>query len=358
MESRQLIRGSASVDLVGTGDVIQTIMREVLPYYSLSSLPTSSHTTRWGVHVTSCHDSSIPNGSQEYRSCPSSEEPPRLMSLDSTARTIYVRQEQGEWAAVYGARAVRNLLRWQLLCADSIYMHGGGVSLDDKGIAILGCPRSGKTLLLFSLLALSGARYMTDNEVLISANEKTVLGWPSAISLRRDILRDVFRLVGVPDSVVPTLRHPANWYTASPSTLRIFPSEIHEVLGFSPPNRSANLSYLLFPTLVSNGDEWRIARLEPELVYRYLLQNWDVIAERKTGVIGPALKGPIQDWNAITFEGFLADLFPLPLWSESLERLRSIATLVPAYEIYFGFDSLKAVVARITSMVRGSSSIT
>jgi hypothetical protein len=118
----------------------------------------------------------------------------RLSDLGSPIEILH----SGTRTAVRGGlmRVVRELAMNHAIHAGDFILHAACLSVEGRGLIIAGPKRSGKTTLLVHLLGAEGAQYVTNDRLLVCAEEGLgeVRGIPTIVCLREDLFRFFPRL--------------------------------------------------------------------------------------------------------------------------------------------------------------------
>ena len=111
----------------------------------------------------------------------------RVSDLGSPIEILH----SGAGTAVRGGlmRVVRELAMNHAIRAGDFILHAACLSVEGRGVIIAGPKRSGKTTLLVHLLGAENAQYVTNDRLLVSAEEGSVevRGIPTIVCLREDL---------------------------------------------------------------------------------------------------------------------------------------------------------------------------
>lgn len=117
------------------------------------------------------------------------KEPKRVYCIDEEDKTIIIVQPcDKEFVLQISIRLARDIIKHTLLKKGYCYLHGGMVLYQNKGICFLGEKMHGKTSFLLSMLATKKADYVTNDDITINVSNNSIvgIGWPRAISVRKD----------------------------------------------------------------------------------------------------------------------------------------------------------------------------
>ncbi|MCM3025508.1 hypothetical protein M3584_01275 [Bacillus safensis] len=246
---------------------------------------------------------------------------PRCRYLYDGEKKIIVIDEPKDvrWAAQHALRLIRVLLR--LLCYQDglIYLHGGMMEMNQKGVVLVGGSRAGKTSTILSLLSLTDARYITNDDIGVSYTntEYTGTGWPRSMSIRKDSFEAIEKL-GTPYRL-QTSSHPFN--EDDKSYHFVYPEELEK--WFSREVKTmGKIDVIVFPEFLPHGQTGaELSKMTPQEAAERLKQH---------AVINPGRHNE-----------FLLPYFTLPTPEELEPFLHALAEKVPCYSLKQAFTSLE-----------------
>ncbi|MGE1117413.1 hypothetical protein [Bacillus altitudinis] len=246
---------------------------------------------------------------------------PRCRYLYHGEKKVVVIDEPKDvrWTAQHALRLIRVLLR--LLCYQDglVYLHGGMMEMNQKGIALVGGSRAGKTSTILSLLSLTDATYITNDDIGISYtnNEYKGTGWPRSMSIRKDSFEAIEKL-GSPNRL-QTSSHPfneddKNYHFVYPEELEKWFSREVKTMG--------KIDVMVFPEFLPHGQTGAaLSKINPHEAAERLKEH---------AVINPGRHNE-----------FLLPYFTLPT-HEALEPfLEHLAEKIPCYSLKQAFTSLE-----------------
>ncbi len=189
------------------------------------------------------------------------------------------------WIAQTILRLVRVIFRLKAMEGGELFAHGGLITIKDRGLAIIGDKRAGKTTTILSCLK-KGAAYLTNDDVSFQIHGHTIkaFGWPRSISVRGDTLKNTvetdriheyYRNLSHPENDV--IRH-SNFQGSEPNGLTFFrPRELADMFR-APIQTSCELSAILFPEFAEDRQQRpTMTRLSPvdglSLLRKNLVRN-------------------------------------------------------------------------------------
>lgn len=259
---------------------------------------------------------------------------PRCRYLYDGEKKVIVIDEPKDvrWAAQHALRLIRVLLR--LLCYQDglIYLHGGMMELNQKGIVLVGGSRAGKTSTILSLLSLTDARYITNDDIGVSYTntEYTGTGWPRSMSIRKDSFEAIEKL-GTPYRL-QTSSHPFN--EDDKSYHFVYPEELEK--WFSREVKTmGKIDVIVFPEFLPHGQTGaELSKMTPHEAAKRLNEH---------AVINPGRHNE-----------FLLPFFTLPTPEELEPFLNALAEKVPCYSLKQAFTSLEKGTVLIQELLEQS----
>lgn len=246
---------------------------------------------------------------------------PRCRYLYHGEKKVVVIDEPKDvrWTAQHALRLIRVLLR--LLCYQDglVYLHGGMMEMNQKGIALVGGSRAGKTSTILSLLSLTDATYITNDDIGISYtnNEYKGTGWPRSMSIRKDSFEAIEKLGSL--YRLQTSSHPfneddKNYHFVYPEELEKWFSREVKTMG--------KIDVMVFPEFLPHGQTGAaLSKISPHEAAERLKEH---------AVINPGRHNE-----------FLLPYFTLPT-HEALEPfLENLAEKIPCYSLKQAFTSLE-----------------
>lgn len=246
---------------------------------------------------------------------------PRCRYLYHGEKKVVVIDEPKDvrWTAQHALRLIRVLLR--LLCYQDglVYLHGGMMEMNQKGIALVGGSRAGKTSTILSLLSLTDATYITNDDIGISYtnNEYKGTGWPRSMSIRKDSFEAIEKFdtpYRLQTSSHPFNEDDKNYHFVYPEELEKWFSREVKTMG--------KIDVMVFPEFLPHGQTGAaLAKISPHEAAERLKEH---------AVINPGRHNE-----------FLLPYFTLPT-PEALEPfLENLAEKIPCYSLKQAFTSLE-----------------
>lgn len=333
-------RGAAAVHLWASEAQATRLARDLAPYVPLAAAPDALPGDIWTIRPATPGDEGdiaiTQPGLDAY------DVGYRLWIRPAT-RTLALAAATPDAQLVQYRRLVRAILRRALLVQGAIHLQAAlAVSRQDgSGTAILGPTRGGKTTLLLALL-LSGQFAGCANDDLtayaFTDTQPRGLGWPRAISMRRDTLRHFATAGSALRAALAEARHPnsgAAWGTNQlDHRAWLFPDELAHATA-SPLHAEAHIHRLVF---LAAGDTPR-----PHLTR---FDDADDVARRlRTHVEAAATK----------YEPWLDAYFAPPPPGSLDRRVLNLVHRTSAFRLTHSLASLPqsvALLARLTSPER------
>ncbi|WP_342495436.1 hypothetical protein MHH29_16145 [Bacillus sp. FSL K6-0046] len=246
---------------------------------------------------------------------------PRCRYLYHGEKKVVVIDEPKDvrWTAQHALRLIRVLLR--LLCYQDglVYLHGGMMEMNQKGIALVGGSRAGKTSTILSLLSLTDATYITNDDIGISYtnNEYKGTGWPRSMSIRKDSFEAIEKFdtpYRLQTSSHPFNEDDKNYHFVYPEELEKWFSREVKTMG--------KIDVMVFPEFLPHGQTGAaLSKISPHEAAERLKEH---------AVINPGRHNE-----------FLLPYFTLPTPEELEPFLKHLAEKIPCYSLKQAFTSLE-----------------
>lgn len=325
----------AQVDVTGPARIVIGALTRLAPFVAVSGIPLRPGTT-WSVWYGT-HGRPSKAGLDRVR-ISAATEPPATLWVDHERRRLVLDSDTApEFAAHLAARYVRILLRLQRATqAGELFLHAGMVACAraDRGIAVIGPKRAGKTSTVMAAM-LAGAALVGNDDLSVarSAEGWTGYGWPRSVSVRPD----TFTALGIPspETAAPDRpAHPARAAmpqapTSQAAAVMLLPSELTALLGAPAIRRSAPLTALVFPRFTADVRDTGLHELPAEETAARLRR--DLPAQ------------PVKQAD------FLLPYFPRPPVSDTEEAYEALAADVPGFELIQCFADLAGGAARLNA---------
>ncbi|MCY7709532.1 hypothetical protein P4T38_11515 [Bacillus safensis] len=306
--------------VLGADESIQNlVISKVHPYIDCSKLTERHEGDVWTI-LTSEYAQEIKKEIPLEEVFYETKMEPRCRYLYQGEKKVIVIDEPKDdrWAAQHALRLIRVLLR--LLCYQDglIYLHGGMMEMNQKGIALVGGSRAGKTSTILSLLSLTDARYITNDDIGVSYTntEYTGTGWPRSMSIRKDSFEAIEKL-GTPYRL-QTSSHPFN--EDDKSYHFVYPEELEKWFA-REVKTMGKIDVIVFPEFLPHGQTGaELSKMTSHEAAERLNEH---------AVINPGRHNE-----------FLLPFFTLPTPEELEPFLNALAEKVPCYSLKQAFTSL------------------
>ncbi|MBV9022658.1 MAG: hypothetical protein JO362_02355 [Streptomycetaceae bacterium] len=254
------------------------------------------------------------------------------ITLDQARHTIDVRCADPDAAVHFTARLVRQAMTAQLLAAGAAYAHTAAVSVGGRGVLISGHRHRGKTTTLTAVLRHLPADFVTNDRLLITAEEGNLRGhaWPAHMRA------GVGTLLAYPDlkDLVPaqyrSLGRADLWKLKS--KVSVEPADFPRLIHDGTVTGSCPVDIMIWPDIAPQHQGVTTNVVEPDEVRERLLTTRLFMVDPASGVSSHInhwlVAAPPADQQAATLAG-IAD---------------AIARSVPCYRVRAGGDP--AILAR------------
>lgn len=230
-----------------------------------------------------------------------------------------------EWISRSIMRLIRNIFKLLAMERGEIFPHGGLISLNGVGIALIGDKRSGKTTTILNCLK-NGADFITNDDVSFSFQNGGLVGqgWPRGIAIRGDSVKMVFNIRNLSE-FYEKLSHPGNkliqtstFLGEEPNGLIFFqPKELADIFGVNVLP-SIDLNIVVFTNFTQNKLE------KPKLS----------ILSQEEGI--NKLFGYLQD-NPGKYNEFLLSSFKRSDVSQVFSKYHEVLKKIKMYNLTTGF---------------------
>ncbi|GAB3066311.1 hypothetical protein [Micromonospora schwarzwaldensis] len=256
-----------------------------------------------------------------------------LLRTSQATRIINVWCATAEAAGLWAPRLVRQAMTAQLLTAGVVYAHAAAYIVRGRGILVAGHRGRGKTTTLLAGLHYLGGDYVTNDRLMLHAQDSGLHGYPWPMPLRAGI--------GTL-AALPHLRHrvPADqralttddkW--AFPNKVAIEPEEFSTLLNHGGKvARQMTPSLMIWPHLDPHRADVSVERVDAGEVHQTLLDTRMFMHDPERGT-----SAHINQW-----------LVPGPtddVTEAHLRRTAAALALLPCYRIHAGADPAALVAA-------------
>ncbi|MET9498297.1 hypothetical protein [Streptomyces sp. NPDC006552] len=265
-------------------------------------------------------------------------EPTATLTVDHARRRLLLDPACAlDFATHLAARYARILLRLQRATrAQELFLHAGmaapapDAGRADRGIAVIGPKRTGKTSTVMAAMR-AGAAFVGNDDLSVTRSPDgwTGHGWPRSVSVRSD----TFTALGLapPERSAHPARPPGPGGPAGRAApVMLLPAELANLLGAPGVRPSAPLTALVFPRFVPDAADTALRELTPEQTARRLRRE-----------------PPVQ---VVKQADFLLPHFPRPSPAETDEVWRLLAAEVPGFELAQSFTGLTAGAQHLRSL--------
>lgn len=307
--------------VLGADESVQNlVMSKVHPYVECSKITDRPEGDVWTI-LTSKYAQDIQTEVPLEEVFYQTKMEPRCRYLYHGEKKVVVIDEPKDvrWTAQHALRLIRVLLR--LLCYQDglVYLHGGMMEMNQKGIALVGGSRAGKTSTILSLLSLTDATYITNDDIGISYtnNEYKGTGWPRSMSIRKDSFEAIEKFdtpYRLQTSSHPFNEDDKNYHFVYPEELEKWFSREVKTMG--------KIDVMVFPEFLPHGQTGAaLSKISPHEAAERLKEH---------AVINPGRHNE-----------FLLPYFTLPTPEELEPFLKHLAEKIPCYSLKQAFTSLE-----------------
>ncbi|MGE6631460.1 hypothetical protein [Bacillus sp. NPDC077027] len=326
-------KNDVNVILGAETEVQEIVMSKVRPYIQYRQTDRKHESSAWTI-LTGSYQLQLNKEIHLKEVFYDTEMEPRCRYLYNGEKKIIMIDQPDDvrWVAQHALRLIRVLLR--LMCYQSgiIYMHGGMMELNEKGIVFIGGSRAGKTSTILSLLALTDARYITNDDIGIEHKNEAYFGtgWPRSMSIRKDSF-DAIESLGSKYRLSSSL-HPYN--QENKQYHFVYPEELEKWF-LRPIKTDGRVHAIVFPTFLpyekTGATLERITQAEA--------------AERlkQHAVINPGRHNE-----------FLLPFFSLPEKESMVPFFEKLSQRIPCYSLKQSFSSLEKGTALISELFERS----
>ncbi|MFJ8823113.1 hypothetical protein ACIREE_15150 [Streptomyces sp. NPDC102467] len=274
----------------------------------------------------------------EHVTITAATEPTATLAVDHERRRLILDPACTlEFATHLAARYARILLRLQRATrAQELFLHAGmaasapGAGEADRGIAVIGPKRAGKTSTVMAAMR-AGAAFVGNDDLSVTRSPDgwTGHGWPRSVSVRSD----TFTALGIspPERSAHPGRPPRPQEPAAGAApVMLLPSELASLLGAPGVRPSAPLTALVFPRFAPDAGDTALRELTPDETAQRLRRE--------------------QPVHVVKQADFLLPHFPRPSPAETEEVWRALVTDVPGFELAQSFTGLTVGARRLKSL--------
>ncbi|GEM_PF-5334192 len=231
-----------------------------------------------------------------------------------------------DWIVQCVLRLIRNIFRLSAYENGELFLHGGMISKENIGIAIVGEKRSGKTTTILSCLK-SGYNFISNDDISfdVISNQMIGYGWPRGIAVRGDSLKLITKSDDIKD-YYDRLNHPGNLLISNstfngvePNGLVFFqPNELVTTFGTQIISRHP-LNMIVFPEFSDDKESYPVlTKLTDE--------------EKKEKILSNIMDNPGK------YNEFLLDSFDLVSTANIFENLQKALMDIPMFKMNVGFN--------------------
>lgn len=248
------VRESHQVKLVTTLLIMDSV-KELLNPYIIQSYKDESSDNNWTL--TTFKKISGLNGYKEIVYSPLGEPSCRFF-LNGDRKQIFLEEvaSNSEWLIQLIVRLIRKIIRLEFYEDNHLFLHGGLVGLEEKGIGVLGAKKAGKTSTILSLLKeFKVSSFVTNDDISLKTKEGSWIGygWPRSISIRNDTILKLFDNDHLNKNLI--LKHPLN-YSELESKVEditcLYPFELSKLVDRNIKD-SIDVKILVFPEFTGNN---------------------------------------------------------------------------------------------------------
>lgn len=249
------------------------IIKEMVePFFEVELLESISEND-WTIYPYGNINASLVCFDEIYPFIKDDSEPKRKYLCDFEKRIIGIIEPSNyKFRIQIAVRLVRDIIKNMFLEKNMCYFHGGMIKYKNKGICIMGGKKSGKTSTILAILSTQKASFVSNDDISIifDSGELFCLGWPRAISIRKDSILSMNGILHKFD-FTRNFRHPDNYISELSHTSFVYVNELKEIFGCDI-DVSSKIDMIIFPEF-SSEKETEVIELENEEKMKCLLRN-------------------------------------------------------------------------------------
>ena len=228
---------------------LEVIKKIVLPYFDirLNEIPSSID---WKIYLPArCKKMVDEKWKPVHQNIPGEIFYKRTFLYQRETKCIYIEEPNDEQLKIQTAvRLCRDIIKYQYDADNMLFLHAGMVRYKEKGICIMGEKKSGKTSSILALLStVKSISYISNDDVSIAMKDSRIIGigWPRAISVRKDSLVYMKNILYCYD-FANVATHPDNRIEELSKYLYLYPDELKQIFGCDIYTENC-LDMILFP---------------------------------------------------------------------------------------------------------------
>ncbi len=189
------LREKSSIYLKANEETIKKVSEQLRPFFKLSNNP--DHFLKdWTILCLSSEEANLFNDfSLKEIKLAQNPEPDFSIYFNGNLKIVGVKESiDDEWLIQNIIRIIRVLSRFQLGERGELFIHGGLIKSNGKGICFVGEKKSGKTSSIISYLKSFGGYFISNDDVSVSNDDSGFLigkGWPRSIVIRQDTITNM-----------------------------------------------------------------------------------------------------------------------------------------------------------------------
>lgn len=325
-----LSRRGFVVGLIISGGYYKSICDELMPYIDINNVEEIGDNI---IKIYSINSfSGDVDGYMEYIE-KRENEPDNVILYRVKTREIIIVQNDDRWELKYCVRLIRNLIRWQMYTSNYVFLHGGMVNIDNVGVAFLGKKRSGKTSSIITALTRCNSEYISNDDLCVFDDDNnTALGWPRAISIRKDTLQYLDKLKHLYTDEKYLRCHPINSYhkvNLTMDKIYLTPKKMCEYINIKMKTEGS-IKVIIFPKF--HKDECSVRKIDNGEALEALMANVESLPDKHSD--------------------FLIDFFQIPSKEAIKRKVLNIIERARCYEVKQNMQTLNEATIKIQMIVK------